>query len=189
MSGKERSSFHYEHAHKTWLPPGFGSDVGDGLDLLRHPWQLFDVFYFHSINACASRTSLVERVIVACMVITTSLAIIRVVAQPAAVRHVVPFREHATVTRKMGDATARITRQEQSATAVRMGTMEWSSMTYLGAKVSEVIHARMRYDLRYDMALRHTLFAHQKRCIQVFYATWSVSFVFSFIMIQSQSVR
>ena len=148
---------------------------------------MFVVFYFHSINACASRTSLVERVIVACMVITTSLAIIRVVAQPAAVRHVVPFREHATVTRKMGDATARITRQEQSATAVRMGTMEWSSMTYLGAKVSEIMHARMRYNLRYNMALRHTLFAHQKRCIQVFYATWSVSFVFSFTMIESQS--
>lgn len=82
------------------------------------------MFYFHSINACASRTSLVERVIVACMAITTSLAIIRVVAQPVAVCRVVPFREHATVTRKMGDATARIMRQEQSATAVRMGTME-----------------------------------------------------------------
>lgn len=102
----------------------FGSDVGDGLDLLRHHQQLFVVFYFHSINVCASRTSLVERVIAACMAITTLVAVIRMVAQPVAVHHVAPFREHATVTRKMGDATARITRQEQSATTVRMGTME-----------------------------------------------------------------
>lgn len=50
-----------------------------------------------------------EHVIAACTAILTSAVTILAAAQPAAAQHVAPSQEHATVTRKAGGATARIT--------------------------------------------------------------------------------
>jgi len=62
-----------------------------------------------SISACVNPTWSVGHVIVACTVSTTSAAAILWAVHPAAARHVALCQEHETVTRKVGDATARIT--------------------------------------------------------------------------------